>query len=364
MSTANPRPTLDSVAVHAGVSRQTVSNALNAPDLVRRETLDRVLGSIAELGYRPHLAARQLRTGESRVVGLRLEPVHDGINGAVLDRFLHAFTEAAQLNGYRVMLFTADDDAGEIRKYGELLTAADLDGFVLTSTHHDDPRTSWLAARGVPFVTFGRPWTPSGNHEPEHPWVDVDGAAGTRAATEHLRSLGHERIAFLGWPAGSDVGDDRRAGWRDALPAGAPTDLDRGVPDGVPEGAAATAGLLSSPDPPTAVVCGSDSLALGAVAAAATADRPDLAIVGFDDTPIAAAVGLTSVAQPLIEVAQGVFDLLQRVLAHPDRGPSEPHRLLTPRLVVRSTQTLISPTWTAATRQNTTRSMTRPRSSR
>ncbi|HMO09989.1 MAG TPA: LacI family transcriptional regulator, partial [Actinotalea sp.] len=66
---------------------------------------------IDELGYRPHAAARQLRTRRSRVLGLRLEPTRDGINGAVLDRFTHALTEQAQIRGYRIMLFTAPDDA-------------------------------------------------------------------------------------------------------------------------------------------------------------------------------------------------------------------------------------------------------------
>ncbi|HEY0186063.1 MAG TPA: LacI family DNA-binding transcriptional regulator [Cellulomonas sp.] len=349
MDATTTRPTLESVAQRAGVSRQTVSNVLNAPHLVRAETTDRVRAAIDELGYRPSAAARQLRTGRSHVVGLRLEPVQDGINGAVLDRFLHALTESAQARGYRVMLFTAPDDEREIAQYGELLDTADLDAFVLTSTHRDDARAAWLAEREVPFVTFGRPWdralaadAPTTGTAPDnHPWVDVDGAAGTRTAVDHLRRLGHQRIAYLGWPDGSDVGEDRASGWTAAM-ADAGHDpallrrLRARVPDGVAAGAQAIERVLADAAP-TAVVCASDSLALGALTVARAHGTP-LAVVGFDDTPVAAAVGLTSIAQPLTEAAHRALDLLLDQLD--GTGGTRSHRvLLAPHLVERASST-------------------------
>ncbi|NMR19403.1 LacI family DNA-binding transcriptional regulator [Cellulomonas fimi] len=348
------RPTLQTVAARAAVSKQTVSNALNSPHLVRPDTLDRVLGAVAELGYRPHAAARQLRTSRSHVVALRLEPTADGISGAVLDRFLHALTEQAQLRGYRVMLFTARDDAAEIAQYGELVDELRVDGVVLTSTHRGDPRTHWLAEHGVPFVTFGRPWRPDGGMDlspaAAHAWVDVDGATGTRAAVEHLLALGHRRIAYVGWPAGSDTGEDRRGGWvRAMLAAGTVPDgelesLWLGVPDGAGAGAEAAEHLLATAAP-TAFVCASDSLALGALAAArSTADAARSgvlpAVVGFDDTPVARAVGLTSVAQPLTEAADRVLGLLLGQLTGGSTGPdldiADRQVLLCPNLVVRA----------------------------
>jgi DNA-binding LacI/PurR family transcriptional regulator len=338
-----PRATLDTVAKRAAVSRQTVSNVLNAPHLLRPETLERVRGAITELGYRPHQAAQQLRTRRSRTLGLRLEPHTDGINGAVLDRFLHAFTEKAQDAGYRLMLFTAADDQSEITRYGELLDTASVDAFVLTSTHHADPRTSWLADHKVPFVTFGRPWTKDSVAPARHPWVDVDGAAGTRAATEHALAQGHRQIGFLGWPAGSGSGDDRRAGWRSALAAAgvAPSELaelDTAVPDGVTHGFDAAAALLASGPAPTSWVCASDSLAIGAMSAAVSAGRRDITVTGFDDTPVAAALGLSSVAQPLVEAAAHCLDLLVHPVG-PQAGDSDLHRLLQPTLVVRGEPT-------------------------
>ncbi|WP_319458944.1 LacI family DNA-binding transcriptional regulator [Micromonospora sp. RTP1Z1] len=323
--------TIATVARHAQVSRQTVSNVLNAPHIVRDETRRRVQEAIAELGYRANQAARQMRTGRSRLIAVRIEPTRDGINGSVLDRFLHGLTETADAAGYRVMLYTATGDDQEIATYDDLLGAYELDGFVLTGTDHGDPRTAWLAGRGVPFVTFGRPWD-----APEsHPWVDVDGAAGTAQATSRLLANGHRRIAFIGWPEGSGVGDDRRAGWRTTLTAAGldPDGLHRETEDGVAHGERLMRDLLATPEAPTGVVCASDSLALGALKAVrAVAARA--AVIGFDDTPVAAAVGLTSVSQPLAAAAASCVELLTGVL---DGHPTDPHVLLQPALVLRHT---------------------------
>ena len=114
------------------------------------DTLERVLGVVAEVGYRPHGAARRLRTRRSRSSACAWSPTADGISGAVLDRFLHAVTEQAQPRDYRVMLFTAADDLAEIDQYGELVDVLGVDAFVVTSTHHGDPRTRWLRENDSP----------------------------------------------------------------------------------------------------------------------------------------------------------------------------------------------------------------------
>jgi DNA-binding LacI/PurR family transcriptional regulator len=335
--------TIATVARHARVSRQTVSNVINAPHLVREETRARVRAAIDELGYRASQAARQMRTGQSRLIAARIEPARDGIHGSVFDRFLHGLTEAAALEGYRVVLYTAEDDVGEIAACDDLLASHDLDAFVLTSTHHGDPRTSWLAERGVPFVTFGRPWGDGPPRQPgdAHPWVDVNGRAGTAEATARLLAAGHRRVGFLGWPAGPGVGDDRRTGWAETLAAAGvdPTGLETSTEDQVVDGVRAAREILARPDPPTALVCVSDSLALGALQGA-----PGVPVIGFDDTPVAHAVGLTSVSQPLAEAAAECMRLLVGLLDAPGEGqppsaaPTSQQQsvLLRPRLVIRS----------------------------
>jgi DNA-binding LacI/PurR family transcriptional regulator len=332
------RATLETVARSAGVSRQTVSNVLNAPHLVRQETLERVREAIEQVGYRPHRVARTLRTRRSHLIAAPMQAPTRGVGGAVLDAFLHALTTRAQQRGYRVMLFTASDDAQEIAIYDELLTDHDLDAFVLTGTHIDDERTAWLTQRNAAFVTFGRPW----GAEAHHGWVDVDGAAGLYAATGHLIECGHRRIAFLGWPPGSGVGDDRRQGWRQACrEAGLAADLDRHMLDSLPAGRAASAELLDLADPPTAFACVSDSLALGVwteLTARGLTPGQDVAITGFDDSPTAAVIGLSSVAQPADEVALACLALLHQILesGEPADGLPEPV-LLAPTLVLRDT---------------------------
>jgi DNA-binding LacI/PurR family transcriptional regulator len=186
-----------------------------------------------------------------------------------------------------------------------------------------------LLDKGVPFVTFGRPW---GAPDP-HSWVDVDGAAGTVMATERLLAAGHRRIGFLGSPEGAGVADDRRDGWLAAMHAAGldPTGLVRHVADTVADGESAAGAMFQLPDGPTALVCASDSLALGAWrAGAAVVPRP--AVIGFDDTPVARAVGLTTVAQPLAAVAQACVRLLTGLV---DGGSRSEQVLLAPELVVR-----------------------------
>lgn len=331
------RPTLESVAQRARVSRQTVSNVINSPELVRPKTRERVEQAITALRYRPHQGARSLRTQRSRLLGVRMEPFVDGVNGSVLDRFIHALAESADRIGYRTLIYTATDDAAEINAYQDLLAAYELDAFVLTSTHQGDLRTGWLQQRAVPFVTFGRPW----GSESAHSWVDVDGASGTAEVTRRLIRRGHRRIAFVGWPVGSEVGDDRRRGWSDTLTSAglSPSGLSAHVEDDDHSGRQAVDRLLGTHPAPTAFVCASDSLALGALRALGERGLtagPDLAVIGFDDTAAAAAVGLSTVAQPLVTAAQLCMQILVDALEGPPDQPVQ-RRPLAPTVIVRTT---------------------------
>ncbi|MFM2475503.1 type 1 periplasmic-binding domain-containing protein, partial [Burkholderia cenocepacia] len=131
--------------------------------------------------------------------------------------------QAADLDRH-VLVFTADGADAEVAQIRSLAQRSLADAFVLTSTDHRDRRIDALAEAGIPFVAFGRPWDEGGA---DHAWVDVDGRAGTREATEACLEVG-ERVAFLGWPEGSGAGDERRGGWRDAMTAaGHRPDLDR-----------------------------------------------------------------------------------------------------------------------------------------
>ncbi len=344
-----PLPTVDDVARLAQVSRQTVSNVLNSPEVVRPETRERVQAAIGELGYRPHASARRLRAGTSSTIGIRLDPVANGISGSILDRYLHALTEAADARGMRVTLFVAADVDDEIRHFERLRDGADVDAFVLTSTQYDDPRIAWLARERIPFVAFGRPWGAETVDDPARLWVDVDGQEGLRQSTRHLLGRGLTRVGYLGWPAGSGTGDDRRRGWESALQeAGlaASDDLVTTAEEGVAPARVAIERLLGAAGPGTGaaplegLVCASDSLALGAMMAVREAGLPHFPVIGFDNTPVASAVGLSSVDQRLGDVAAATLELLmgatgRRVRPHGEAAEGDAHRLITPQLVVR-----------------------------
>lgn len=330
------RPTLAAVAEHAKVSRQTVSNALNAPERLRPETLHRVRDSIRTLRYSPNHAARTLRTQATRLIACRLLPVNRHGVGNVLDAFLHALCNAAREQGYDILTFSAGTEAEEIAVYDDLLRRQAVDAVVLTESNSADSRVRWLLDRHATFVLFGRPSTPA---RARHSWVDVDGAAGVTAAVEHLLARGHRRIGFIGWPEGDTVGDHRFAGWSDTLVRHRLPRrglVVRGAED-VVGGAALAARLLDRALRPSALMCVSDTMAIGAMRT--LEDRGlragrDVAVVGFDDTPIGALLrpALSSVWQPLEVVAAKVVEVL---LGHL-RGGSRPTGLLVPpTLVVR-----------------------------
>ncbi|MGZ4495229.1 MAG: LacI family DNA-binding transcriptional regulator, partial [Nocardioides sp.] len=205
-------PTLATVAAEAGVSRQTVSNALNSPELLRPDTLERVQEAIERLGYSPNRAARSLRTRASHLIGLSVEPPVEDSANALMDRFVHSLVQSTRGEGYHVLLFAGEPPVeGEesavqpdpVAGYAELLRSAAVDAFVVTDTYRGNPQAAWLSRQGVPFVAFGRPWSEPGA---AHPWVDVDGRAGVVLAVDHLVQRGHTRIAWVGWKKDSYIG--------------------------------------------------------------------------------------------------------------------------------------------------------------
>ena len=336
-----PVATLATVAAAAGVSRQTVSNALNSPELLRPDTLERVQNAIERLGYTPNRAARNLRTRSSQLVGLRLDPAVEGTASGLMDRFLHSLVESCKEAGLHVLLFTAEDVNDPLDGYDELLRSASVDAFVVTDTYRGNPQAAWLEERQVPFVAFGRPWTePDANH----PWADVDGRAGVILAVDHLVDRGHQRIAWVGWQKSSTIGEDRRSGWVDRMhERGLSTSrLSARGEDTIEFGRRAAHALLDQEgEQPTAFVCVSDTVAMGVLQAISERGRRagsgDLAVVGFDDSLAAQVVppGLTSVRQPLEEVAVQIVRLLEDRLAM--RTSEQPHVVLTPELRVRVT---------------------------
>lgn len=340
-STSSPsllagKPTLVSLAQELGVSRQTVSNVVNKPHVVHPATRARVQAAIERTGYRPSAVGRALRTRRTMNIGYHMYPLHDGIRESVMDQFLHHLTVSAQDHGYRITLLPTAEGAhrDQLANLDQLRQSSTIDAAVLVNVVHKDPRLCRPAPPGLHLVSFGRPW---GIAEPLHPWVDVDGAAGTEAATRHFREQGHTRIGFIGETSDRCVSDDRREGWRRGM-VGLPGDHQHWqliAHEGARDGAFAAEELLRRGV--TAFVCNTDSLALGAfhvLRSRGDLTGQEVPVIGFDNTPVAQTLGMSSVSQPLQATADQVVSLIVALAAR-DPAARRQRVLLKPQLEVR-----------------------------
>lgn len=325
------RITIRHVADRAGVAVSTVSNVVNGHPHVSEATKAAVFAAIEELGYRPSRAARSLPAGRTFLLGYCMPTAPEP--NAAMDTFLHQIAATASESDLEMLLFTQHPGQSGIEPYAEILRRGGVDGFVLSDVGYDDERIGFLRERNVPFACFGRI---AGSDDTS--WVDVDGAAGIAAAVDHLCDLGHERIAFVGWPEGSATGDVRHHGFRSATES-AGLDADRVVRtlNGFDEGRKLAHALIAD-HRPTAVVCVSDVLGLGVMSGLRDLDlRPgaDVAVTGFDDIPAASLTvpGLTSVRQPMERV--GTL-LVERLVAQLTGAAAPDSALVVPDLIIRA----------------------------
>jgi len=298
---------------------------------------------VEELGYRPSVIARGLQAGESRIIGYSWRPAPPNQFNPILEKFIHAVAEATARHGYHVLTFPYPEPYDEVDVYREMIKSGRVDGFVLPNTRFNDQRIRYLMEVNFPFVAFGR-----SNPEWDFPWVDVDGADGVGQAMTHLMDLGHQRIACLAWFETEPVGEHRLSGYYGAMSgAGLPVDTAWVVrmENDYFQAYQATQTLFQLPADrrPTAVVALSDLMAIGVMNAATDAGltvRRDLAVVGFDDAPVAGYLrpSLTSLRQPISEVGETAVKMLVELV----RGekPSPYQVLLNPCLIVRDSTTL------------------------
>jgi LacI family transcriptional regulator len=332
--------TIKDIARIAKVSVGTVSNYLNAPELLAEETKDRIRQAIDELGYYPKAAARSLKSKQTRRIGI--VPVIDPSDNKSIEpsdiaflEFLGAVNTVAAENNYSVLLSTALQGSDEMAIYRQMVGGGQVDGFILMGIRRDDPRLLFLDAQNFPYVAFGRSNVGQGIQ------VDVDGATGIELAFDHLVKLGHQKIAFITPPKGLMCTQDRLEGFQRATDKYGLDIPEEYIVTGdfqETSGQISMHLLLDLPNPPTAVIAANDVCAFGAMNAMAKRGLragKDISIVGFDDTRLAAhwTPPLTTVSQPFREIgfktSQMLIDLFN--------GKDLPKQiLLTPGLVVRS----------------------------
>lgn len=335
-------PTLEEVAQLAGVSRSTVSRVVNQHPNVRPEVRERVWKVIRQTGYQPHAAARSLASRRSRVIGLIIpQAVTTLFTDPYFPVLLRGIADSCNAHNYHLMLSlfshrrVHDPRTRQDLLYQQILRSRYLDGVVVASAPLDDPIFSRLLEESVPFVIIGRH-----PHERAN-YVDVDNVVSARMAVEHLLRLGHERVATITGPLNMFAAQDRLEGYRQALAArGVPVDENLIAEGDFTEqgGRAAMQRLL--PYRPTAVFAASDMMAVGALRVLREAGLQvpeDIAMVGFDNIPLASMVepALTTVRQPIEQLGSMAVELLISLLQNP--GQETVHRMVLPtELVVRA----------------------------
>ena len=324
---------MSDVAALAGVSHQTVSRVVNGHPNVAPHTRERVERAIAELGYRPNIAARALVTGSTRTIGL----VTVKINQYGPAQTMLGLENAARAAGYSLSVSILDDaTAAAMRDAVDTFVAQRVDGIVALSTYDDAAEALRALEPPVPLVAVQ-----VGGGE-DRPAVGVDQETGARLATRHLLGLGHGTVHHVAGPADSQEARGRVDGWRSELEAaGAPVPEQTLRGDWTPSSGylagKALAARIRGGEEITAIFLANDQMALGLLAALhenGLRVPEDVSVVGFDDLPEAPyfTPPLTTVRQDFAELGRrGVQLVLARMKGedlHPEPVP--------PALLVRS----------------------------
>ena len=293
--------TIRDVASRAGVSVATVSRAINGVGPVRAETSRRIHSAVRALRYVPHAAARSLSTRRSHTLCVVLPEVH----GEFFSEVIRAIDIAARREGYHLLVSGSHNDADEMTAVLQALRGR-VDGMIVMSPDHSLDAFSRHLSTATPVVFL--------NAASARQNIRIDNESGARAMTEHLLSLGHERIAFISGPGGNLDAAERERGYRTAMAAGRKRRVSV-VPGDFTEdgGHAAVAEILVMTPRPTAIFAANDAMAIGAMHAlreAGLALPEEMAVAGFDDVPIA-----RYVTPPLTTVHVDIGELGRRAVA-------------------------------------------------
>ncbi len=302
-----------------GLSISTVSRALNGYDDVSEATRRRVQAEAERLGYRPNAAGRRLRTGRVEAIGFVLAAPQRSFANFFQLELLAGIDEALRDTAFHLIVMTARSPEDEL------------------GTRRDDERMRYLQRRGVPFAAVGR----SEGVEP-FPSLDIDHGVTGREACARLIALGHRTIGLVNTPAAFMFSIHAQRGYEEALAhAGLPRISELVVEGDLTEegGRDAARRLLALARPPTAIICGNDEMALGAMRAIEEAGLRaghDVAVIGCDDSPLAryAEPKLTTFRAPFRAAGRRVTEMLMELMD--GRAAGELQEVWSPELVARA----------------------------
>ena len=320
------RPGIKDVAKLAGVSVGTVSNVLNRPEVVTAKTQEVVEAAMAQLHFHRNAAARNLRSGSVSTVGA----VVSDVSNPFYTELLRGIEDRLDSAGMSLIAASSDAEADREARLLRMLAEQGVGGVLITPMDGTAARLAELDRIGVRSVLM--------DAEPgERPSVGVDNVRGGRLAVDHLLDLGHRRIAFLAAAPAMQTSEQRARGAAEAV-AAAGLDPEKVlqvvhlVHPNASAGQEATAALLDSDAPPTAIFTVNDIVALGALRELrerGVVVPDEVAVVGYDDLfmDTELAVPLSSVRQPMRELGWAAADLLLSGVQH---------ELFTPELIVRA----------------------------
>ncbi|TMC80568.1 MAG: LacI family transcriptional regulator [Chloroflexi bacterium] len=326
---------LDQVARAAGVSRTTASRVFSGNQAVSDLARQAVERAAAELGYVPYNATRSPAASRSESVGVVVpEPGSRLFLEPLLPRLLRGIGEELSASGIQMVLFSPQSPA-DVHRLEHYLAGGHVDAVLLLTLHESDALPSRLQARGIPTVFGGRP-----RGSIEVSFVDVDNHAGGRTATEHLIEQGRRVIAHISGPRGLHAATDQLQGFREAMwNAALRSDLVEHAAFDRDSGEIAMERLLASTHRIDAVFAASDEMAAGAMWALQVLGRrvpDDVAVIGFDDSPVAATTQppMSSVRQPIEDMGREMARLVLSLAS--TRADGHRQMILGPELALRA----------------------------
>jgi LacI family transcriptional regulator len=310
---------LRKLASSLGLSITTVSRAIDGYPDVAPATRERVRAAARAANYRPHAAARRLRLGTTETVAMVLPGDPGHFDEPLYLQLLTALGERLDAAGLDLTVLAARTAAAETAVYRRLVEGRRIDGLVVARTRVEDERVRYLAGVGIPFVNMGRT-----EAKVAYAHVDGDGEAAFRQATERLLGLGHRRIAHIGSPAEFMFSKLRMKGWRAAMiEAGESPALVIEAPPTEQGGLAAARTLLSRAPRPTALLCATDRIAIGAMRAVKEAGLTvggDVSVVGHDNltASLFTEPALTTMDLPIAKVGARLGEMLIALIGGAD----------------------------------------------
>jgi LacI family transcriptional regulator len=319
--------TIRDVAKRAQMSVATVSRALNGFDNVSEQARERIAIAVKELGYVPHAGARSLSLARNNAIGVVLPDLH----GEFFSEIVRGMDREASRRGYLLLLSNLHSGSEQAANALRAMRGR-VDGLIVMAPHLGAAELSAALPRGLPSILINTRDGPD-----RHPSIHLDNGAGARAVVDHLASLGRKRLVHIAGPAKNIDAQERSQAFRAAVSAHG---LIGKVVEGdfeMESGSRAIADLLAKGTAFDAVFAANDNMAIGAIEALRAAGKAipdDVAIVGFDDIPLAQHLGITTVRVRIAELGERA---VARLLDDLTSGSEAGQELHAPELIIRST---------------------------